>query len=524
MVVGLMLAATPAPAAAADATPVALVVGLREGAAPVAALDRLDAERTATVGDALTVDVPAGEAAGATRALRADPNVAYVEPDHIATAAAIRPDDPGYPGQWGIAMARVNEAWSATRGAARVTVAVVDTGVTKLPDMAARILPGHDFVNDDDNASDDNGHGTMAAGVIAATGYNHTGIAGICWYCQILPVKALDAKGSGSYSDIAAGIRYAADRGASIINLSLGGADDSQLLRDAVAYAGTKGALVVAAAGNQGSATPHYPAAIPAVLAVGGVDPKGARYSWSNYGPSWVDVTAPGCNPAQQLNGVIGQYCGTSSATPFVAGVAGLLAATEPAPSAAVVRAALLGGAVKGRVDALGALNKLPTAGDTIKPSVAFGGTPALARGLVTVTAAAADQHGVARVQLYAAGRLAGTDTAAPYAFRWQSAPRTGAVALELRAYDRAGNVTALRKYVRADNTAPAVQVYPRGRYVTARATDASGIARLELLVNGKIATRYAGYLREFRVPAGARRVQVRAYDKAGNARVVAAR
>src|SRR6202042_2322252 len=144
----------------------------------------------------------------------------------------------------------------------------------------------------------------------------------------------------GAYSTIADGIRYAADQGATIINLSLGGDEDSPILRDAVAYAVGKGSLVLAAAGNEGTSAPHYPAAIPSVVAVGGVTSTGARYSWSNYG-SWVDVTAPGCSPSQALNGVVMQYCGTSSATPFTAGVAGLLASTDPAPSADTIRAAL---------------------------------------------------------------------------------------------------------------------------------------------------------------------------------------
>ena len=154
-------------------------------------------------------------------------------------------------------------------------------------------------------------------------------------------MKVLGAGGSGSYSDIAEGIRYAADQGADIINLSLGGAADSQLLRDAVTYAAGKGALVLAAAGNDGSSALHYPAAIPAVLAVGGSTAGDARYPWSNYGSNWVDIAAPGCNPAQGRNGVVGQFCGTSSATPFAAGVAALLASTTPAPTAATIRKAL---------------------------------------------------------------------------------------------------------------------------------------------------------------------------------------
>jgi thermitase len=362
-----------------------------------------------------------------------------------ATADAIRPNDPGYARQWGLVKTRVNEAWSAGRGNGRVVIAVVDTGVSNVADLAGRVLPGHDFVNDDDNAADDNGHGTMAAGVIAAAGYDGKGVAGICWACKILPVKVLDAKGGGGYDKIAAGIRYAADRGATIISLSLGGADDSLLLRDAVAYAGGKGSLVIAAAGNRGSNQPHYPAAIPSVLAVGGLTQADTRYSWSNYG-SWVDVAAPGCNAAQTIKGDISDYCGTSSATPFVAGVAGLLASTDPAPSAAEIRAALIASKVRpsGRIDALAARQALPYHGDVTRPAVAFGAISA-----TRISAAAADQHGVAKVQLYVSGRLIATDTTAPYAFAWRPAGRNTAVPVELRACDRAGNVTSVRRYVR---------------------------------------------------------------------------
>ncbi|MBM2619245.1 S8 family serine peptidase [Actinoplanes sp. LDG1-06] len=424
--------------------------------------------------------------------------------------------------QPGLTQARVTDAWAMTRGSSRVIVAVIDTGVSALPDLAGRLLPGRDFVNHDNDASDDNGHGTMAATVIAAAGGNRTGIAGVCWSCRILPVKVLNAKGGGSYTDIALGIRYAADRGAAVISLSLGGSDDSPLLRDAVAYAGSKGALVVAAAGNRGVSAPHYPAALPGVLAVGGVTPTGARYEWSNFG-SWVAVTAPGCNPAQGPSGAVGPYCGTSSATPFVAGVAGLLASTDPAPTAGQIRSALV--ATRSRtsrlVDAGAALRALPLDGDVVRPFAAFGALRSVVRGRVTVTASAADQHGVSRVQLYAGGRLIATDTTAPYSFAWQSAPRTGLVPLELRVYDRRGNLTVVRRTVRADNTAPALRLVKSGRTVTARAADPSGIARLELVVNGKVTARSVAATRRFTLPARARTVVVRAVDRAGNVRVV---
>jgi subtilisin family serine protease len=376
--------------------------------------------------------------------------VVPVRPAAAAQADALRPNDPGYARQWGLVKTRVNEAWSSGKGNGRVVIAVLDTGVSKVSDLAGRVLPGYDFVNRDTNPADDNGHGTMAAGVIAATGYDAKGVAGICWACKILPVKVLDAKGVGGYDKIAAGLRYAADQGATIISLSLGGPADSSLLREAVVYAQGKGSLVVAAAGNSGKPDQHYPAAYPSVVAVGGVDQADKRYSWSNYG-SWVDVAAPGCNVAQQPSGVIGDYCGTSSATPFVAGVAGLLASTDPAPTAVQIRSALIASKVRpsGRIDALAAMNALPYKGDVTRPTVAFVSVPAVARGRVTITAAAADQHGVAKVQMYASGKLIATDTTFPYAFGWQTAGVSTTVPVELRAYDRAGNMTSVRRDVR---------------------------------------------------------------------------
>lgn len=625
LVGALLISGTPALAAASDDQPVALIVGLRGDGDVTKNLDKtVDVLSSESLSGALTVDVPADQVAEATDVLRADPAVKYVEVDHVAHASTV---DPGFDSQWGITKTGVDHAWASVRGSG-VTVAVVDTGVQAMPDLAGRLLPGYDFVNGDSDPSDDSGHGTMTAGVIAAAGDNGVGIAGICWLCRILPVKVLDAGGSGSYSAIAEGIRYAADQHADIINLSLGGTSDSQLLRDAVAYASGKGALVIAAAGNDGNSTPHFPAAIPAALAVGGSTSGDARYPWSNYGSSWVDIAAPGCNPAQGVNGLVSQFCGTSSATPFVSGVAALLAGTAPTPDSATVRTALTSSAVplagtwvaagSGRIDAAAALDALPFwvtgvrsgayvgAGVTVTPHVGAGitrvtaaldgvtvdtataapwtldldtsnvtgtakitiiayagstqrgiatfpvvadharpavafrspGPSALARSVVSVTAAASDDVALSRVQLLAGSQVLGTDTAAPYAFRWQSAPQNGAVTLTLRAYDRAGNATTTKRTFVADNWAPTVVVTDapangtrrvrKTQYLTAQAADQHGIARMELVVNGKIMQRYAGARHTFSVQTwkhgSAMTVQVRAYDRAGNVRFAPAR
>lgn len=549
-VTGLGLVVGPiasASAASADEKPAALVVGLRTSDNVVNRLDdSVDVLHSEPMAGGVTVDVPATQVNEAVDTLRADPAVSYVERDHVAHIETTTPNDPGYAYQWGIAKTRVNTAWDTTRGASSVTVAVVDTGVKPLPDFAGRMVAGYDFVNNDSDPTDDNGHGTGVASVIASTGNNGSGIAGICWVCKILPVKVLGADGSGSYSNIAAGIRYAADRGAQIINLSLGGSDDSQVLRDAVAYAVGRGSLVIAAAGNDGSTAEHFPAAIPSVLAVGASTSTDGRYSWSNYNSSWVDIAAPGCNPALSTAGALEDFCGTSSATPFTAGVAALLASTSPAPNADQIRRALMLSAAplagnwvslsSGRIDAAAALAALPRvrATDSAAPgtSLALPAPTTVSHGVVSITARAGDDVGVARVQLLLGGRLLATDTSAPYNFAWNSAGYNGTATLTIRAYDWAGNSSDSQHVVALDNTPPSVRVssapangtqhVARTAYVTAGAFDRYGISSMALLVNGKVAQRFAGTSHRFAVDTSrygtTMTVRVLAYDRTGNA------
>jgi subtilisin family serine protease len=205
--------------------------------------------------------------------------------------------------------------------------------------------------SEDADVRDDYGHGTHVAGIAGAATNNGVGIAGIAWGAQVMPVKVLDQYGNGWYSDIAAGIIYAADNGASVINLSLGGESDSQTLRAAVDYARNRGAVVVAATGNTGGAV-LYPAAYEPVLAVAATDANDQRASFSNYGPQ-VDLSAPGegiystwCRPDPVSSLCLGNYyftkSGTSMAVPHVAGVAALVRSRWPDLSASAVISTLL--------------------------------------------------------------------------------------------------------------------------------------------------------------------------------------
>jgi hypothetical protein len=239
--------------------------------------------------------------------------------------------------------ARLGPARDRGRSAARAPaplstlVAVIDTGVDRShPSLAGAVVGGFDFVNSDQDASDDYGHGTAVAGIIAG---RTSQAAGVCSSCVVVPVKVLGADGSGSTSTVAAGIVYAVDQGVRVINLSLGSPGTSQLLSDAVAYAAARNVLLVAAAGNEGVSTPFYPAAHAPALSVAATTASDQLYSWSNFG-DWVAVAALGCRAAP-VSGGYGEFCGTSASAPIVAGLAGRMVASNPSAAAADVARAL---------------------------------------------------------------------------------------------------------------------------------------------------------------------------------------
>ncbi len=307
--------------------------------------------------------------------LAADPRVAAVYDDVPVRADALVPTDPAWADQEGLRQVRVDEAWEQTTGDDGVVIAVVDTGVDPdTADLAGRLLPGRDFVNDDADPSDDDGHGTAAATIAAAAG-GDGGIAGVCWRCRVMPVKVLDADGNGFLSDAAYGIAWAVDHGADIVNVSLGAGKTMPLLETALAAAADAGVLVVASAGNGGTTARQWPAADARAVAVAALDARGGRAGYSNHG-TWIDVAAPGCNPAGWLDDATVSFCGTSSAAPVVSGVAALLASVRDVTPATAVRRAIRDTAVPlgdgvgaGRVDAVAALRALPSF-DDIRASV----------------------------------------------------------------------------------------------------------------------------------------------------------
>lgn len=314
-------------------------------------------------------EVPASDVEETLDRLNDDPGVGWAEVDVPMRAVSVEePSDPLWPEQWGPAKVGAPAAWATTTGSSSVVVAVVDTGVDAgHPDLAGAVLPGNDFVGDG-RSGDPNGHGTGVAGVIAARGDDGTGIAGYCWGCLILPVRSLDVKGSGSAASVASGIRWSVDQGADIVNLSLAGDSSSLTLDNAIAYARSRGVLVVAAAGNQTAAGQdlsrvQYPAATDGVIGVVAATADDSVYPWSFRG-AWADLAAPGCVTTTSPSGWEPE-CGTSFASPAVSGLLALGRSAYPQASAAALESALydsavpMAGAARGRIDAAGFIDQL---------------------------------------------------------------------------------------------------------------------------------------------------------------------
>jgi subtilisin family serine protease len=306
-----------------------------------------------TVGEATVFE---GNAVAALTALRRSGIDARLEPNDVFTPFA-RPNDV-QPGQWNLDPVAAEQGWDLSRGSSSIPVAVVDSGIDAThPDLAGKVLPGYNSAQNtaltSGNSDDFSGHGTGVAGVIAAATDNGAGIAGVGWNTPVVPIRSTDADGFSTATSVAAGVRWAADQGIRIINLSLGSCFPNQTVADAVSYAQSRGALIIAAVGNEAQEgnQVNYPAAFEGVLGVGATSFNGSRALYSNTG-SHVDLVAPGGSlsddndlshgmlvlaPAGQLDRVDG----TSFSSPMVAAAAALVLSAKPTLTASELAAAL---------------------------------------------------------------------------------------------------------------------------------------------------------------------------------------
>ncbi|MHB8647759.1 MAG: S8 family serine peptidase [Thermomicrobiales bacterium] len=344
------------------------------------------------------VDTTGASLDAVIQSYRADPRVRYAEPDYLVSALDL-PNDQYFGDQYGMTKIQAPGAWTVTHGSGNVRVAILDCGIYEAhPDLAGKIVARHDFTGSASGTDDRCDHGTHVAGIASAETNNATGVAGLGYDTQLLNGKVLDDSGSGYDSQIADGIRWAADNGAKVINMSLGAYGScSQTFQDAIDYAWSKNVVIIAAAGNGGGALSMQPADCTHVIAVASTDANDARSGFSNYG-GWIALAAPGSaifstvNPnLPQNNGNAYAYLsGTSMAAPHVAGLAALLWSTSWGTNAQAVTQRMESTADQiagtgtnwqyGRINAMAAVSPdtTPPTATTLAPETAVVGGPAL--------------------------------------------------------------------------------------------------------------------------------------------------
>lgn len=493
------------------------------------------------------VEVPAGRETALLQALQRNPHVKFAELDG-ELPPQMTPTDTYYANAWHLPKIGAPAAWDAATGAG-ITIAVLDGGVDGThPDLAARMVPGWNFFDNNNNTTDISGHGTKVAGVAAAIGNNAAGVTGGAWNAKIMPLRIANASGGISYySTVADAITYAADHGARVANVSYI-VSNVEAIQTAAQYMRSKGGVVVASAGNTGAYDGS--ANTSAIITAAATDSADARTSWSVYGPI-VDIAAPGVGIyTTTAGGGYGAVNGTSFSSPLTASVVALMLSANPALQPSQVDSILASTAddfgTPGRDDYYGAgrINAARAVAaargavpaDTQAPTVSVSAPGSTVSGIVAVNVNAADNVGVTRVELYAGGALVATDTASPYSFSWDSASRAdGPTSLVATAYDAAGNsksstvnVTVANK-VTADTIAPTVNIANPAAgasvngnvAITVKASDNVAVTAVSLYIDGALkATGNASLSYTWnarKATRGAHTIQAVARDAAGN-------
>ncbi|WP_320044175.1 S8 family serine peptidase [uncultured Desulfobacter sp.] len=489
------------------------------------------------------------------KTLAKNPNIEFVEENFIAEAGYV-PNDERYPSQWHLPIISAPSAWDLTTGSQSVPIAIIDSGVDPThPDLADNLIAGYNFLGDNTDTQDIQGHGTAVAGSAAAITDNLTGVAGVAGDSSIMPLVVVNAYGSATYYDIARAINYAADQGVRIMNISISGSSYSSTLQNAVDYAWDKGAVIIASASNYSTETPYYPAACTNVVAVSATTSADTLASFSNYG-DWVDISAPGLYILTTTRGGgYGNMSGTSFSSPITAGVAALILSANPSLSNTQVIDILTKSADDlgstgfdnyfgyGRVNAhqsiLTALAAVPDE-DTVDPYVNITSpqNDTTVNGSLTVSVTAVDDSGVERVELYVNGEVLASDTTLPYTFAWDTYGYANSeYELMAVAYDTSGNagwsnvITVTIANESDDDILPPVVAITSiqngtsvsgGITVDVSATDESGVVQVELYVDGEfldedITSPYAFFWDTTAHTNGTYALVAIAYDTAGN-------
>jgi subtilisin family serine protease len=502
------------------------------------------------------VDLPANASEKAVvERLSKHPHIKFAELDRAFKSNFVA-NDPYLGSEWHLDKVNAPAAWDLGQGKG-VTVAILDSGIeSSHPDLAAQIVPGFNFFDNNTNTADVYGHGTSVAGVAAAATNNGVGVAGVAGQAKIMPVRVSDSNGWAYTSMIAQGITYAADHGARVANASFGGVAGSSAIQNSAQYMKNKGGLVFVSAGNNGIDENITPTTT--LIAVSATDEWDNRTSWSSYG-NFVSLAAPGITYTTRTGASYGQVMGTSFSSPLAAGVAALVMSANPALGSAEVEKLLFSTAADlgttgrdniygyGRVDAGAALkaaaaNSIPA--DTQAPSVAISNLAASSTvsGVVPVDIVATDNVGVARVELKVNGTMVAVDNTAPYGFSWDTAGfANGMASVVAYAYDAAGNVAASSSIsvnvanniplVQNDTTPPTLRIANpvSGRVngnvtVSTSADDNSGSAnvRQALYIDGRLVASGTGSALAYnwnsrKASKGTHTIQATAQDAAGN-------
>jgi subtilisin family serine protease len=447
------------------------------------------------------------------RALKKDRRLKHVELDMIV-APDLFVTDPSFGNSWALPKIQAPTAWDIANGDG-IIIAVLDTGVNSShPDLAANMVPGWNMFDNNADTADVHGHGTMVAGTAAAAANNDAGSVGVSWGASIMPIRISDPDGFGYFSTIAAGIRWAADNGAKVVNNSYSGVAGSSTIQAAAEYLRSKGGVVVVSAGNTGGLLNY--AASDSLLVASATGSSDLRPSWSSYGP-YVDIAAPGVSIyTTTSSGGYGNASGTSFSSPVVAATAALMLSANNDLTPSEVDQLIKSTAVDlgasgfddfygaGRVDAAAAVAAASTliSTDDQSPTIAITSpTSGEVSGIVPVDVNYSDNVGVVRVELYVNGQKIITDSLAPFAFAWDSTSfADGDYTLSAQAFDAAGNqgnstsvAITVNNSSATDSEAPAIEISsPLGGEVagivpvSVNYSDNVDVVRVDLYVNGQ--------------------------------------